>query len=117
MVTQYVLTFKALANENRLRIFHLLCYKPLCVCELTDILNVSQATVSRHLQQLKSAGLIIDEKDLPWTQYRAVSTFDSQLNQWLIDYFSKKVIRNVQLKEDVQKADSVDRHDINREKN
>ena len=33
-----------------------------CVCELTDLIGVEMPTVSRHLSQLKNAGLLEDEK-------------------------------------------------------
>jgi ArsR family transcriptional regulator len=33
-----------------------------CVCELTEMIGAEMATVSRHLSQLKQAGLVADEK-------------------------------------------------------
>jgi ArsR family transcriptional regulator len=51
---------KALAEENRLEIVHLLSGGSLCVCEIEDKLKVSQNLVSHHLSVLKKAGLIED---------------------------------------------------------
>jgi ArsR family transcriptional regulator len=34
-----------------------------CVCELTEILDVSQSTVSKHLGVLKKAGLVDSKKE------------------------------------------------------
>lgn len=104
--------FKALANENRLRIFHLLCFKPLCVCELTFILNISQATVSRHLLQLKNAGLIRDEKVIPWTQYRVNSSLQNPLGKWLIRHAKEWSEKDEQLQSDLMKARTVDRRTL-----
>lgn len=55
-----ILTFgKAIADETRQRIMSLLCCRELCVSDVVDELgNVSQPTVSHHLQVLKGAGLV-----------------------------------------------------------
>jgi len=36
--------------------------KPLCVCEITDVLRLSSSTVSEHLSILKASGLVVSEK-------------------------------------------------------
>jgi len=55
---------KALAHATRLEIIDILVEKgDKCVCELTDILGVSQSTVSKHLAVLKKAGLVDAEKE------------------------------------------------------
>ena len=53
---------KALAHPTRLFIVDELSHGERCVCELTDMIGVEMPTVSRHLSQLKSAGLLEDEK-------------------------------------------------------
>lgn len=50
--------FKALADENRIRIIDLLAGGELCVCELATELEISDALVSHHLKQLREAGLV-----------------------------------------------------------
>ncbi len=65
--------FKALSDKSRLRILKMLQIKQLCVCEITDILQLATSTVSNHLSILRDAGLIIDEKDKKWINYRVVS--------------------------------------------
>lgn len=50
---------KAIADETRQRIMKLLCCRELCVSDLvTELGNISQPTVSHHLQILKGAGLV-----------------------------------------------------------
>ena len=41
-----------------------------CVCELTEMIGSDMSTVSRHLAQLKQAGLIEDEKRGQMVFYR-----------------------------------------------
>lgn len=61
--------FKALSDKNRIRILKMLETRALCVCEMTAVLGLATSTVSRHLAQLKDAGLIQDEKDGKWVNY------------------------------------------------
>ncbi len=41
-----------------------------CVCELMRQLLASQSRMSRHMQVLKQAGLVIDRRDAQWVRYR-----------------------------------------------
>ena len=53
--------FKALSDKNRLRILMMLTRRPLCVCEIQNVLSITVSTVSKHLSILRDIGLIIDE--------------------------------------------------------
>jgi DNA-binding transcriptional ArsR family regulator len=53
---------KALAHPTRLFIVDKLSRGERCVCELTEMIGVEMPTVSRHLSQLKAAGLVEDDK-------------------------------------------------------
>jgi ArsR family transcriptional regulator len=69
-----IVPLKALADETRLRIFTLLTRQELCVCEIEDMLNLSQSLVSNHLAVLRRAGLVKarrDAEDARWIFYRA----------------------------------------------
>jgi ArsR family transcriptional regulator len=61
--------FKALSDRNRLRIVKMLEAKPMCVCEITAVLNLAPSTVSKHLSLLHEAELIEDRKDGKWVNY------------------------------------------------
>ncbi len=41
-----------------------------CVCELMRKLGASQSRMSRHMQVLKQAGLVVDRRDAQWVRYR-----------------------------------------------
>jgi len=66
--------FKALADETRLRILCLLLEKELCVCDIKDVLQLPQSTVSRHLAYLKNAGLVDDRRCGVWMYYSLVDS-------------------------------------------
>lgn len=61
--------FKALSDENRLRIMNLLMQEELCVCEIEAVLGLSQSNVSRHLNKLKSEKVIDSHKEAQWVHY------------------------------------------------
>jgi ArsR family transcriptional regulator len=65
---------RLLGDDTRLRIFSLLTKAELCVCEIEDILGLSQSLVSNHLAALRRVGLVEsrrDEEDARWVFYRA----------------------------------------------
>jgi ArsR family transcriptional regulator len=63
--------FKALADRHRVQIVNLLATSPdpVCVCEFTAPLGLSQPTVSHHLKKLMDAGLLDREQRGTWAYY------------------------------------------------
>lgn len=63
--------FKALGDPHRVQIVNLLAQggEPVCVCDLTEPLGVSQPTVSHHLKKLVAAGLLDREQRGTWAYY------------------------------------------------
>lgn len=61
---------RALADESRLRLLAALAEGELCVCQLTALLDLATSTVSKHLTQLRDAGLVESRKDGRWVYYR-----------------------------------------------
>jgi len=63
--------FAALSHDTRLRCVLLLrVFEELCVCDLTHAIGTAQPHMSRHLAQLRQAGLVSDRKDGLWVHYR-----------------------------------------------
>lgn len=85
--------FKTLSDSNRLRILKMLQTKPLCVCEITNVLGLATSTVSQHLKILKESGFILEEKDGKWVNYllnprpsdSRISTLLMSLDFWIAD--------------------------------
>lgn len=66
-----IVTFtRALGDATRWRIVRLVMDEALCVCELADILDMPQSSVSSHVQVLRKAGLLESEKCEKWTYFR-----------------------------------------------
>jgi ArsR family transcriptional regulator len=53
---------KAAGESTRLRVLNLLRFGRICVGDLQLVLGLPQATVSRHLAILRSAGLVSDSR-------------------------------------------------------
>jgi ArsR family transcriptional regulator len=62
---------KAMADPTRVRIVNMLANaeEPVCVCEFTPHLGLSQPTVSFHLAKLRKAGLIDREQRGTWAYF------------------------------------------------
>jgi len=71
--------YKCLADETRLLSLLLIDKEgELCVCELTDALDVSQPKISRHLAQLRNCGIVTGRKKDRWVYY----SISSELANW-----------------------------------
>lgn len=62
--------YKALGDETRLRILGLLCRGELCVCDIMEVLELPQSTVSRHLAYLKNSGWATGTRRGRWMYYQ-----------------------------------------------
>jgi predicted transcriptional regulator len=63
-ITQELLSFfKALSDENRLKIVGLLAQQPYSVEKLSEVLGLSVSTTSHHLSRLAKAGLVSVQVD------------------------------------------------------
>jgi len=71
--TQLAAQLKALADPVRLRLFSLIATGgDVCACDLPEAVGRSQPTVSHHLSELVTAGLLTREQRGKWAWFRAV---------------------------------------------
>lgn len=61
--------FKALSDENRIRILKMLRSGEKCACRLLEEMNISQPTLSHHMKILCDAGIVAGRKEGKWTHY------------------------------------------------
>jgi ArsR family transcriptional regulator len=71
---QFIKTMKALSDPNRVKVIKMLKGRELCVCEITEALQLAQSTVSKHLRILEEAGVVLYRKLGPWIFYRLADT-------------------------------------------
>lgn len=91
---------QALAHPARLAILLALVQRRACVCgEIVEVLPLSQPTVSRHLKELKDAGLIQGEVEGPRSCYCLSAVGIKQLENHLTGFLA-------QLKQTTQAIDA-----------
>jgi ArsR family transcriptional regulator len=69
MNQDYASLFKALSDDNRLKIVELLIQGETCGCTLIDKLTITQPTLSYHLKQLTDVGLTKSYRDGVWIKH------------------------------------------------
>lgn len=78
--------FHALSEPLRIRLLELLRSQELCVCELCEILDVSQSKLSFHLKTLKQAGLVRSRQEGRWIYYSLNLPQFVVLEQYLAEF-------------------------------
>ena len=79
--------FKAMGDSVRLRLLSLIASHAggeACVCDLTDVFDLSGPTISHHLKVLREAGLITGERRGTWVYYRVRPELLDQLSAVLV---------------------------------
>ncbi|RIJ43240.1 ArsR/SmtB family transcription factor [Pontibacter oryzae] len=80
---------KALADESRLRILHLvLRNKEMCTSDLEQVLDFTQTKTSRHLAYLRNAGLVVPRKLDQWVFY-AIKDEGADLLSQILAYMER----------------------------
>lgn len=103
---------KAISNEGRLRILSLLHKKKgLCVCEIKELIGLSQSTISSHLRKLGDCGLITYSKEGKWINYSLDPELDSNIKKLLEDIIAA-IRNNSQIKKDYSRLNEVKRENI-----
>lgn len=101
-----LLKLKALADRNRLRIFGALTrYEALCACQITELLQVTGATASRHLGILVTAGLVKSRKESRWVYFALDKGGDGMDN--LLDWLLPRLRRSDQIQADLEVLDGI----------
>lgn len=67
--TKTTKVFRALGDENRIKILEMLKEGEKCACKLLEALQVTQPTLSHHMKILCDTGLVVGRKEGKWTHY------------------------------------------------
>ncbi len=87
----YVLIFKALADETRLKIAQMLIKGELCACKILESFHITQPTLSYHMKILCDSGLVEARRDGAWMRY-SLNTATFEEIKILFDHFSISTI-------------------------
>lgn len=72
---------KAVADPTRLRIVALLRDRDFCICELVPYFNISQPAVSKHMQRLRAAKLVTEQRKGQWVFYSLAEELPASIQQ------------------------------------
>ena len=81
----YKETFKALSDPARRQILTLLKEGRLSAGDIAGKFDMSQATISYHLKQLKEAELVFEEKEKNYIYYSLNTSVIEEVMLWLAD--------------------------------
>lgn len=98
---EYVLAFKAVSDETRLKIIDMLSCGEMCACDILEEFSISQSTLSYHMKILTESGLINATRDGSWMRYTLnkaktdeVLTFLTNITKEKDDCICKKCKKN-----------------------
>jgi ArsR family transcriptional regulator len=109
---EMIKAFKALSDPSRIRILKMLETRPLCVCEITEVLQLATSTVSKHLSILRDAGYIIDDKDGKWVNYYLNHDQNSDYIRHLLPLIRTWLPANEVVLADQKKVETIDRNKL-----
>lgn len=66
----YISVFKAMADETRLQIVQMLTYESMCATDLLQHFDITQPSLSYHMQILTGCGLVSARREGGRTMYR-----------------------------------------------
>ncbi|MDD3655138.1 MAG: autorepressor SdpR family transcription factor [Desulfotomaculaceae bacterium] len=84
------LTFKALADPTRRKILKLLRERDMTAGEIADHFNISKPSISHHLNNLKQARLILDERKGQFIYYSLNTTVFQEIMNWFSEITGRK---------------------------
>jgi ArsR family transcriptional regulator len=100
---------KSLADEIRLRMLNLLLQKECCVCEVMQVLEISQTRASRNLNMLYEAGFLKLRKDGLWSYYSVDKYSLDRTLVWLIEAVEEGLKENTAAAKDLANLKSAKR--------
>jgi ArsR family transcriptional regulator len=108
----FIKVMKALSDPNRVKMVKMLQKRPLCVCEIQQLLGIAQSTTSKHLKILEDADLVKSVKDGLWVNYALSDGSDSPFAASMIGNLKHWLDGDSQIIELTRLLPDIDRNDI-----
>lgn len=83
-------SFKALSDPTRRQILRLLREKDRTAGEIADFFNMTKPSISHHLNALKQAGLVLDERQGQHIIYSINTSVLEEVMGWFLELLSKE---------------------------
>lgn len=83
---------KLLGDKTRLTIISILKQRECCVCELLEVFDMSQPSISQHLRKLKDLGIVKEERRGQWIYYSLNCSSDLfSLLEDILEYLPEQI--------------------------
>ena len=103
---------KALSDESRVRALIAVKDGELCLCQIIQVLALSPATVSRHMQILEHAGLVERTRRGKWRFYRLPEGSQTRAVKRALAWVLAELRSDPRLTDDARKIRKVRRQDL-----
>jgi len=103
---------KALSDESRLRALVSIRGGELCLCQIIQVLGLSPATVSKHMDVLERAGLVRRRRQGKWRYYSLNDDPTQGPTRSALKWVFEGLPKDPQLVEDARKTQKVRRQDL-----
>ena len=98
---------KAASDPTRIRILMALQKQELCVCQVTELLELAPSTISKHISILKHAGFVKSRKDGKWIYYRINNSSLEKTNQKILKMFNVELCSEEEIVTDKVKLNKI----------
>ena len=103
---------KALSDESRLRCLVSIRDGELCLCQIIQVLGLSPATVSKHMDVLERAGLVRRRREGKWRYYSLNDGTGAGPAPSALKWVFEQLPKDPQLVEDARKTQKVRRQEL-----
>jgi DNA-binding transcriptional ArsR family regulator len=109
---EFLAIAKALGDESRLRALLSVKDGELCLCQIIDVLGLSPATVSKHMNVLYRAGLVDRRKDGKWHFYRLAGGEENGRARRTLDWVVAELANDPAVRDDERRIRAVRRRNL-----
>lgn len=106
-MNQLTIITHALSDPNRVRLLVACLDGERCVCQLVELIDLSNASISKHLATLKNAGLLESRKDGRWVHYKVPQSPIAIVNDAL-NFIRTHALNDQAITSDVAKLVEID---------
>ena len=103
---------KALGDESRLRALIAVKDGELCLCQIIQVLGLSPATVSKHMNILEQAGLVTRTRQGKWRFYRLADGSARRAVKRALEWVLGELRNDPRVAEDARNIRKVRRQDL-----
>ena len=104
--------YKTLSDETRVRIINLIYKQDLCVCELVEILNLTQPKISKHIAKFRQIGLVNTERSEQFVYYKF--NHENNMYESVVSNMIKLISTEKQFRDDLEKMNTIENFMCNR---